>query len=57
MSDFMKIQSVVLKLSWVHMNPLPLLLKALLHGQKDRVFFSRHLIYILKRALSPAWDI
>jgi len=24
-------------------NPLPLLFKALLHGQKDRVFFSGHL--------------
>jgi len=24
-------------------NPLLLLLKALLHGQKDRVFFSMHL--------------
>jgi hypothetical protein len=42
-------------------NPLPLLFKALLHGQKDRVFFSGHLIYILKqerfRAFRPARDI
>jgi hypothetical protein len=29
-------------------NPLPLLFKALLRGQKDHVFFSGHLIYILK---------
>jgi hypothetical protein len=28
---------------------LPLLFKALLHGQKDRVFFSGHLIYILQK--------
>jgi hypothetical protein len=39
-------------------NPLPALFKALLHGQKDRVFFSWHLIYILKherfRAVGPA---
>jgi hypothetical protein len=27
-------------------NPLPLLFKALLHGQKDRVFFSGLIIYI-----------
>jgi hypothetical protein len=42
-------------------NPLPLLFKALLHGQKDRVFFSGHLIYILQqerfRAFMPAQDI
>jgi hypothetical protein len=42
-------------------NPLPLLFKALLHGQKDRVFFSGHLIYILKqerfRAFRLAGDI
>jgi hypothetical protein len=42
-------------------NPLPLLFKALLHGQKDRVSFSGHLIYILKqerfRAFRPARDI
>jgi hypothetical protein len=30
-------------------NPSPLLFKALLYGQKDRVFFSGHLIYILKQ--------
>jgi hypothetical protein len=29
-------------------NLLPFLFKALLHGQKDRVFFSGHVIYILK---------
>jgi hypothetical protein len=28
-------------------NPLPFLFKALLHGQKDCIFFSGHLIYIL----------
>jgi hypothetical protein len=43
------------------LNPLPLLFKALRHGQKDRVFFSGHLIYILKqerfRAFRPARDI
>jgi hypothetical protein len=42
-------------------NPLPLPFKALLHGQKDSVFFSRHLIYILKqehfRAFRLAGDI
>jgi hypothetical protein len=42
-------------------NPLPLLFKALLHGQKDCVFFSRHLIYILKqkrfRAVRPAGGV
>jgi hypothetical protein len=42
-------------------NPLPLLFKALLHGQKDRVFFSGHLIYMLKqerfRAFRPVQDI
>jgi hypothetical protein len=42
-------------------NPFPLLFKALLHGQKDRVFFSGHLIYILNqerfRAFTPAGDI
>ena len=27
----------------IFFNPLPLLFKALLHGQKDRVFFSGHL--------------
>jgi len=27
----------------MYINPLPLLFKALLHGQKDRVFFSGHL--------------
>jgi hypothetical protein len=32
-----------------HFNPLLLLFKALPHGQKDRVFFSGHLIYILKQ--------
>jgi hypothetical protein len=30
-------------------NPLPLLFKAVLNGQKDCVFFSGHLIYILKQ--------
>jgi hypothetical protein len=30
-------------------NPLLLLFKALLHGQKHRAFFSWHLIYILKQ--------
>jgi hypothetical protein len=30
------------------LNPLPVKFKALLHGQKYRVFFSGHLIYILK---------
>jgi hypothetical protein len=42
-------------------NPLPLLFKALLHGQKDHIFFSGHVIYILKqerfRAFRPARDI
>jgi hypothetical protein len=42
-------------------DPLPLLFKALLHGQKDCVSFSGHLIYILKeecfRAFMPAGDI
>jgi hypothetical protein len=45
---------------WI-IDPLPLLFKALLHGQKDRVFFSGHLIYILQqerfRAFRPARDI
>jgi hypothetical protein len=45
----------------ININPLPLLFKALLHGQKNRVFFSGHLIYILKqecfRAFRPAGDI
>jgi hypothetical protein len=44
-----------------NINPLPPPFKALLHGQKDRVFSSRHLIYILKqerfRAFRPAGDI
>jgi hypothetical protein len=31
-------------------NPLPFLFKALLHGQKDWVFFSNHLIYTLKKS-------
>jgi hypothetical protein len=30
-------------------NPLTVLFKFLLHGQKDCVIFSRHLIYILKQ--------
>jgi hypothetical protein len=30
-------------------NPLPLLFKALLHGQKDHIFFSGHLIYTLQQ--------
>jgi hypothetical protein len=42
-------------------NPLLLLFKALLHGQKDHVFFSRHLIYIQQqerfRAFRLARDI
>jgi hypothetical protein len=42
-------------------NPLLLLFKALLQGQKDRVLFSGHLIYILQqerfRAFRPAQDI
>jgi hypothetical protein len=33
----------------INNNPLLLLFKALLHGQKDRVFVSGHLIYILKQ--------
>jgi hypothetical protein len=37
--------------AFVAFNPLPLLFKALLHGQKDRVFFSGRLIYVVKRAL------
>jgi hypothetical protein len=45
----------------VSINPLLLLFNALLHGQKDRVFFSGHLIYILKqercRAFRLARDI
>jgi hypothetical protein len=36
----------------VVLSPLPVLFKALLHGQKDRVFFSGHLIYILKQERS-----
>jgi hypothetical protein len=32
----------------MYFNPLPLLFKALLHGQKHSVFFSWHLIYILE---------
>jgi hypothetical protein len=42
-------------------NPLLLLSKALLQGQKDRVSFSGHLIYILKqerfRAFRPAGGV
>jgi hypothetical protein len=30
-------------------NPLPLLFKALLHGQKDCIFFSGNLIYTLQQ--------
>jgi hypothetical protein len=45
----------------LNINPLPLLFKALLQGQKDCIFFSGRLIYILKqerfRAFWPAWDI
>jgi hypothetical protein len=26
-----------------YLNPMPLLFKALLHGQKDHIFFSGHL--------------
>jgi hypothetical protein len=29
-----------------HINPMPLLFKALLQGQKDRGFFNRHLFLI-----------
>jgi hypothetical protein len=40
-------------------DPLSLLFKALLHGKKDSVFFSVHLMYILQqehfRAFRPAW--
>jgi hypothetical protein len=47
--------------SLTKINPLPLLFKALLRGQKDCVFFSRHLIDIQKqesfRAFRLAWDI
>jgi hypothetical protein len=43
------------------LNPLPLLFKTLLQGQKDRIFFSGHLLYILQqvhfRAFRPAQDI
>jgi hypothetical protein len=36
-------------------NPLPLLSKALLHGKKDRVFFSRHILKQERfRAFRPA---
>jgi hypothetical protein len=42
-------------------KPLPLLFKALLHGQKDLVYLSGHLIYILKqerfRAFRPAGGV
>jgi hypothetical protein len=42
-------------------NPLPVLFKSLLHGQKDCVFFNGHLIYILKqehfRAFRPAGSV
>jgi hypothetical protein len=42
-------------------KPLPLLFKALLDGQKDRVYLSGHLIYILKqerfRAIRPAGGV
>jgi hypothetical protein len=45
----------------MYFNPLPLLFKALLHGQKDRVFLSGHLIYIPKqerfRAPRTAWYV
>jgi hypothetical protein len=45
----------------LHVNPLPLLFKALLHGQKDRVFFSGHLKCIRQqerfRTFRLAWDI
>jgi hypothetical protein len=34
---------------WAYINPLPLLFKALLQGQKDHVFFSGHLIYMLQQ--------
>jgi hypothetical protein len=44
-----------------HVNPLPVLFKSLLHGQKDWVFFNGRLIYILKqecfRAFRPAEGI
>jgi hypothetical protein len=52
---------VLLTVIYIVLNPLPLLFQDLLHGQKDRVFFSRNLIYILKqehfRAFRPAGDI
>jgi hypothetical protein len=38
-------QSIMSMVSVININPLPVLCKALLHGQKDRVFFSGHLIY------------
>jgi hypothetical protein len=45
----------------LNFNPLPVLFKALLYGQKDCVFFSGHLIYILKqerfRAFRPAGGV
>jgi hypothetical protein len=42
----------VVQYKFIHkFNSLPLLFKALLHGQKDLIFFCGHLIYILKRAL------
>jgi hypothetical protein len=34
---------------FLNINPLPHLFKALLQGQKDHVFFSGHLIYILQQ--------
>jgi hypothetical protein len=49
------------KLCVAHLSPLPFLFKALLHGQKDHVFFSGRLIYTLKqerfRAIRPAGGI
>jgi hypothetical protein len=42
-------------------NPLALLFKALLHGHKDRIFFSGHLKCIGQQqrfsVFRPAWDI
>jgi hypothetical protein len=39
-------QKIVTSVVCTMLNPLPLLFKAVLHGQKDCVFFSWHLIYI-----------
>jgi hypothetical protein len=60
-NTYLFVHCLLTRLLTIPFNPLQLLFKALLWGQTDRVFFSRHLIYILQqerfRAFRPAGDI